>query len=150
MASGLKMVGVPTLDGLANQLPFTTHQICPVIDARKKEIYSAYFRYSPEYKNIERITDYRAIKPEALVKEIKEPTIFLGDGTSIYWDFFKKELGDIAELASPEIFFARAATVGKIGLEMLNNQDFIDPATATPIYIRKSDAELNFGRPKKK
>lgn len=150
MAANNKMIGVPTLDTLACQLPFSTHQICPVIDARKKEIYTAFFRYSPEYKSIERICDYRAIKPEALAAEIKEPTIFLGDGTTVYGEFFKQELGDLAMLAPSEVFFARAACVGKIGLEMLESKNFIDPATATPIYIRKSDAELHLSLPKKK
>jgi tRNA threonylcarbamoyladenosine biosynthesis protein TsaB len=150
MAANNKMIGVPTLDALACQLPFSVHQICPVIDARKKEVYTAFFRYSPEYKNIERISDYRAIEPHALAAEIKEPTIFLGDGATVYGELFQQELGDLAMLAPAAMFFARAACVGKIGLEMLKNQEAIDPATATPIYIRKSDAELHLSTPKKK
>lgn len=149
MAANNKMIGVPTLDGLACQIPFSTHQICPVIDARKKEVYTAFFRYSPEYKNIERVSDYRAVEPHALAAQINEPTIFLGDGATVYGRLFKQELGDLAMLAPAAMFFARAACVGKIALEMLKNQEAIDPATATPIYIRKSDAELHLSTPKK-
>ena len=147
MATNTKMLGVPTLDALACQFPFVSHAICPVIDARKNEVYTARYRFS-EAGIIERITGCRAIRPELLLQEIKEPTLFVGDGISIYGDLFKEKLGRLALFPPSQLFFARAAAIGKLALAMWDNNEFIEPAGATPIYIRKSDAELHFGKPK--
>ncbi|KKL06136.1 hypothetical protein LCGC14_2599040 [marine sediment metagenome] len=67
LAQGLNIpvVGIPTLDGLAFNLSCCQDLICPILDARKGEVYCAL------YKNGKRLTKYIACKPGSLLKELK-------------------------------------------------------------------------------
>src|SRR3990172_7190123 len=45
LATGKRVVGVPTLQAMAWSLPYCRYPVCPILDARKKELYSALFEY---------------------------------------------------------------------------------------------------------
>jgi tRNA threonylcarbamoyladenosine biosynthesis protein TsaB len=62
------VTGVSTLDVLASQTSPTPFLICPILDARKGEVYTAFYRYD-ERIVLRRLSAYRAIKPEVLVKQ---------------------------------------------------------------------------------
>ena len=64
------VAGVPTLDALAFQISPTPYLICPILDARKGEVYTAFYRFEDE-DNLKRQSAYQAIKPEDLVKKIR-------------------------------------------------------------------------------
>ena len=149
MATDKPLVGVSSLDGLACQFPSFPQQICPLIDARKKEVYMAFYRNSKQGQ-LERIIDYQAITPEKLPELINEPTLLVGDGAKLYQELLKKELGELVSFAPAELHFARAASIGFLALDQLQKREFIEAATAVPIYVRASDAELEFNKKKKK
>jgi len=146
MAAGIALCGVPTLDALASQVPFASELICPVLDARKKEVYTAFYRAEKETGKPLRISALRAITPEALAREIKEPVIFLGDGASVYEEILKGILGNLARFPSGAAFFPRAATIGMLALERFIKGEILNTAAAVPIYVRPSEAELHFGK----
>lgn len=145
MAADTKLLGVPTLDGLAHQLRYVPQQVCPVLDARKKQVYTAIYRPS-EDGILQRENDYLVITPEDLALRITEPTVFIGEGLTVYGDFFKERLGELARVVRGETYFARATTIGMLALDKWRHQDFLSLADAEPIYIRASDAELQFGK----
>ncbi len=142
MATGLPLIGVSSLDGLASQLPFARQQICTILDARKHEIYAAFYESSVESGEVQRTSEYLVMAPEQLTKQIDRPTIFVGDGVSVYGDFLKEALGSKALFAPEHIVFPRAATIGKLALNHYHQQHFLDPADAVPFYIRASEAEI--------
>lgn len=146
-AAGLPLIGIPTLDGLANQLPFSPFQVCPVIDARKKEVYWASYRFHAAGE-LARTDDFRVQTPDKLAATITETTLFVGDGAVLYENLLREALGDLARFAPPALCFARAASIGALAHAKLRDQEFLDPAAAVPIYIRASDAELEFGKKK--
>jgi tRNA threonylcarbamoyladenosine biosynthesis protein TsaB len=144
MSAGLKLVGVGTLDGLAAQL-FETGDtlICTVLDARKKEVYCGFYRSDPT--GMPRLQGkYRVMAPEALCARIAEPVIMLGDGTSVYGDFFRENLAANLMIPPAGSYFPRAASIGVLAGEKWRENEFLDPATVEPIYIRPSEAELHF------
>lgn len=147
LATGKPLIGVGTLDGLAGQFPYCSLPICPVVDARKKEIYTALYRCSQQGEP-ERTIDPMVIKPERLQEFITTPTLLVGDGLPLYGPLLKELLGDLALLAPPEICFARAAAIGSAAWHLFRQGAFLDPATAVPLYVRSSDAELQFGEKK--
>lgn len=146
MATGKPLVGVSTLSGLACQFPYQPHMICPIIDARKKEVYTAFYRCTSDGEARQE-SDIMVLQPAELVKKITIPTLFVGDGTLIYGDFLRDNLGDLVLIAPPETYFARAAAIGKLAVPLWQADNFLDPATAVPIYVRPSEAEINFGKP---
>ena len=144
MAAERPLIGVGTLDGLASQFPFFSLPICPVIDARKNEIYTALYRCN-RHGLPEKTTEAMVIKPERLRECITTPTLLVGDGLPLYGRMLKELLGDLVLLAPTEVCFARAASIGSAAWQLFRHGSFLDLATAVPIYVRASDAELQFG-----
>jgi tRNA threonylcarbamoyladenosine biosynthesis protein TsaB len=147
MATERPLIGVGTLDGLASQFPFSSLPICPVVDARKNEIYTALYRCNHQGIQ-EKTTEAMVIKPERLQEFITTPTLLVGDGLPLYGPMLKEMLGDLALLAPTETCFARAASIGSAAWHLFRQGAFLDPATTVPIYVRASDAELQFGEKK--
>jgi tRNA threonylcarbamoyladenosine biosynthesis protein TsaB len=141
-ATGKPVAGVSTLDVLASQIAPTPYLICPVLDARKKEVYTAFYRF--EKGLIKRQSDDQAIKPEDLVRRIKEQTIFLGDGARIYRDFFLNSLSTLALFPSPPLHLSHGSMVAKLGSELLQRGQCLDLSTFAPIYVRPSEAEMKW------
>ena len=97
----------------------------------------------------EKTTEPMVIKPERLPEFITTPTLLVGDGLPLYGQMLKELLVDLALLAPTEICFARAAAIGSAAWHLFRQGAFLDPATAVPIYVRASDAELQFGEKKR-
>lgn len=142
MAAGAPLLGVSALDGLAAQFAHAAVPVCPVLDARKKEVYAAFFRNGPEGM-LERTSDYMVLPPAALAAMISGPTLLVGDGATLYEELWRERLGGQALFPPAQIYFPRAAAIGLLALEKLARGEVLDPAAAVPIYIRPSEAELN-------
>jgi tRNA threonylcarbamoyladenosine biosynthesis protein TsaB len=146
LARGAELIGVGTLDGLAAQL-FAAGEtlICPVLDARKKEVYCGFYR-SANNGIPKLLKEYMVIRPEDLCDMIDEPVVLLGDGASVYGDLFQERLAGLLKMPHPSVYFPRAATIGLLAQDKWQNNEFLDPAEAGPIYIRASEAELHLGK----
>ena len=146
LAGGAKLIGVGTLDGLAAQL-FAAGDIliCPVLDARKKEVYCGFYKCDDQ--GMPRLQgQYLVISPDELCGRINEPVVLLGDGATFYGGLFQEKLAHFLKVVPAQVYFPRAATIGLLALEKWQRQEFLDPAGAEPIYIRPSEAELNLAK----
>ena len=139
-ATGLPLVGVPTLEAMAWTLPAARWQVCPVLDARKQEVYAALFRHEPE--GLRRMTEDAALAPEDLCRLIRNPTLFLGDGADAYGALFRERLGDKMLLPPLASRGARPACVAELGRRRLLRGDRDAPDSLVPRYLRPSEAEL--------
>jgi len=148
LATELPMIGIPTLEALAFQLPFADKPICPIIDARKKEVFAAMYQWQ-DNTILEKLSEDLAILPLDLVDRISGPTIFIGDGIETYGDFLKEKLGEKALFAPSEMCYARAASIGHLALKKCQKADFLHTETSAPVYVRPSEAEINFNKKKK-
>jgi tRNA threonylcarbamoyladenosine biosynthesis protein TsaB len=140
-ATGLPVVGVPTLEAMAWTLPAAKWQICPVLDARKQEVYAALFQHEPE--GLRRLADDQAVAPEDLCSLIRKPTLFLGDGLAVYRDTFRRLLGSRFLLPPAAHRGGRAACVAELGRTRLLAGERDDASVLAPAYIRPSEAELH-------
>lgn len=138
------VIGVATLDGLAYNLLSRDGLICPIMDARRDQVYTAIYRSDGE---LERLTDYMAIPVTELIQRLNsfdEPVIFNGDGVLVYQDMIKKEMGDKALMAPTNHLMQHASSIACIAFKMLesgNTHSYID---LVPFYLRKSQAEQKF------
>jgi tRNA threonylcarbamoyladenosine biosynthesis protein TsaB len=137
------VVGVATLDVLASQVSATSYLICPILDARKKEVYTAFYRYG-EGDLPRRQSDFQALRPEDLVKKIKERTIFLGDGVRTYGDLLLHSLPSLAIFPAAPLYVSHGSTVAKLGLDLLTKGEHLNVSTFSPIYVRPSEAEVKW------
>ena len=141
-ASGKPICGVSTLHALAVQTVTSSRIVCPMIDARRGEVYFAGFRKEGEYH----LTYYQpeeVLKPQDAIASIKEPCIFIGNGATLYQSDIKNTLGNRAQIA-PEVHnVIRASNVAWLAHQRLVTGDVDDIRRFAPIYLRKSDAERN-------
>lgn len=137
------VAGVPTLDALAQNVRFASSLICPVLDARKKEVYAALFRGNGEGE-LKKISEDWVLSPEKLCSRMAEKTIFLGNGVEVYGETFKKILGPQALFAPPELSLPRAVHVARLSLPKFKSSRTLDVFSFTPVYVRRSEAEIHY------
>lgn len=138
---GLPMALVPTLEALASRFPGERRVICPVLDARKKEVYAALFRREGEA--LARLSPDLAIPPGALVDRLPDGEIvFCGDGLGSYGPMLRDRLGERAAFVEGPAGLPSAAAVGILGERILLAGGAGDPRSAVPAYIRPSEAEF--------
>jgi tRNA threonylcarbamoyladenosine biosynthesis protein TsaB len=133
LARGLAVVAVPTLDALAARVPWARLPVCPVLDARKGEVYACRYRWDGEA--MRREWEYLALAPEALAGRLDEPTLLLGDGAPAV-------VSPHARRVAPALGTPSPAAVGVLGLARLRRGESVAPAALAPLYLRPSEAEL--------
>ena len=144
LATGKPVVGVCTVDALALNLADSAIIICPMLDAGRREVYTALYR--PRRSGIpEKITGERVVGPEEFLKEVDEDVIFLGDGSTKYAKLIREILPDKSYFASPQLQYVRAFAVGLLGMKKFRKGDTLDLITLTPQYLRLSEAEIKRG-----
>ena len=139
MALGLPVAPVPTLDALAWRLPFARAPVCPLLDARKGEVYLSLYRW--EKDRMERQWDYLALPPQEAALRLTAPVIVLGDGVAACLPFLQR-LGAGLSVAPPAHCTPSAAVVGQLGHAMLEAGEAIAADALAPLYLRPSEAEL--------
>jgi len=135
------LIAVPTLDAFARRVPFTLYNICPMLDARKDEVYTGLYRWCGD--RLEKTIPEMAIRPAEFLGSIRGRTIFLGGGAEIYKDAILDVLKNEAIFAPPWLMSPSASTVAEIAMERFRNGETSDPVTLTPFYIRRSEAEIH-------
>ncbi len=141
--AGKLYAAVPSLDALAFPLCFSEHPVCTILDARKKEVYCAL--YQPDRKgNLKTAMPWAVLSPAALADRIDRQVIFCGDAWPLYKSQIKRKLGSLAIGAPPFFHVIRASSVGELARRRFAKGQSDDPATSAPIYIRSSEAEINY------
>lgn len=143
MATGKALVGVPTLDALALACGGVDSLICCLLDARKQEVYAAFYRTTGSGLP-ESLGQPVVLAPAALLRNIREPVILVGPGAAVYKNLLA---GNEHVTFFPEhLSLPRAMYVGLLGARMLTAGERLDPVTAAPLYVRDSDAQINLKR----
>ena len=140
-----KLIAIPTLDCLAQNLKHYPGVICPIMNAQKKQVYTAIYR-TAEGK-LERLSDYQAIEADKLAEQLltlNETVWFTGDGVEAFADVFKEKLGDRCRLADGNTVLPRAGALAMLAAERAEKEEFDDLYQAELIYIRKSEAEVQW------
>ena len=142
-ALGCDIVPVPTLEGLCYQLREYTGLICPLMDARRAQVYSGV--YSFENGSLKAVFAGEALALDeqlARLKELDRDVMFLGDGVDVHMDTLKAQMGEHCLIAPAYRRYQNAACVA------MRAQDMLDEGTAAvkaedfaPEYLRRSQAE---------
>jgi len=137
------VVGISSLKALAWQCAETSYLICPLLDARKGEVYGATYRFNED--QLIQKTGARAMIPEAVAEDIQSPCVFIGSGARLYRQSIAVALGSLAHFVPEGQNIIRASSVAFLSMPRFEANDTDGIAGLVPHYIRKSDAELNFG-----
>ncbi|MCS7203803.1 MAG: tRNA (adenosine(37)-N6)-threonylcarbamoyltransferase complex dimerization subunit type 1 TsaB [Thermodesulfovibrio sp.] len=141
--TGKKVIPVSTVEALAWSLPYCKYQICPMIDARKGEVFSALFRWKED--EFIRITEDMVLDINDLIGLIKEKTLFVGDAAELYKPKLIEKLNNNAIISSSFWNTPKASSVAFLGLKKLRENQLVEARQLVPKYLRKSEAEIRFG-----
>ncbi|NLN07428.1 MAG: tRNA (adenosine(37)-N6)-threonylcarbamoyltransferase complex dimerization subunit type 1 TsaB [Firmicutes bacterium] len=143
-ALGIPLCGISTLEALAAQHPWFDGLVCPILDARRRQVYTALFR---GYGSLQRLAGDKAASLPAVLEKVEacgEKVLFVGDAVPVYREFISGKLGEKACLMPPESVICRAATAARLGLEMLARGQAVSWRELAPRYLRQSEAEVKY------
>ena len=143
LADKKPMVGIPSLDGLAHNLCFSDLMICPILDARKGEVYTAFYKRENGHV-LKKLTPDRVVNPQILLNEIGGEVIFLGDGIDVYRDLIKSKLKENAFFAPLHLKYPKASSIAQLAVSKFENNEIMDCDITLPIYVRMPEAEVKY------
>ena len=136
------LVAVPTVEALAYNLYDTNGLICPIMDARRNQVYTGIYRF--ENHKLVTLEDQMAVSITDLLDKLNErgePVTFLGDGVPV----FEKTIGENLKVphtfAPAHVNKLRAAAVAALGEIYYREGKLQSAAEHTPEYLRVSQAE---------
>jgi tRNA threonylcarbamoyladenosine biosynthesis protein TsaB len=132
------LVGVPSLDGLAAAAAGAADPVCPLIDARKDQVYAAL--YHPESSDRPgRASDYQALAPADFPRIIDGPTVFFGPGLARWADELAEALGDDFRPGPEHWHGLDAGRLIPLARRLFEEGADTDPARSAPLYVRPPD-----------
>lgn len=142
LALEVPIVGVPTLDTMAHAMVYTEYLICPIMDARRNQVYTALYQWEGNVLN--RLTEHMAVDIEEYVTKLgerKEKIIFLGDGVGVYENIIREKLQDKVVFAPSFCNLQHASVLADVATKLYEAGKAEDPSLFVPMYLRKSQAE---------
>lgn len=141
LALGKPLISVPTLDAMAYNLWGSTALVCPIMDARRNQVYTGLYDVSEKLRVIKPSC---AMDMQALLEELNgrgERVIFLGDGVPVYQEKIQNELHLPFLFAPAHMNRQRAASVAALGIQYKKEGKWETAAAHRPRYLRKPQAE---------
>ncbi|MFH1312618.1 MAG: tRNA (adenosine(37)-N6)-threonylcarbamoyltransferase complex dimerization subunit type 1 TsaB [Candidatus Eisenbacteria bacterium] len=147
---GMSIVGVPTLDCIAESLGSREGLVVPVRDARRGEIYFSIF--SAEKGTVTRTCDYLAMPPDRVISAINDlpagrSVVLSGDALSRYGDDLRAGVGSEVVFAPETMWAAKPSVVALMGASLIERGESADLDTIEPMYVRPSEAERQAAKP---
>jgi tRNA threonylcarbamoyladenosine biosynthesis protein TsaB len=145
LACGKPCVGFSSLTLLSMNFPLAAYPVCPLLDARKNEVYAALFECSTTIPTTQ-ICD--CVLPSELFldllrKTTDSPIIFCGDGAVRYRDLIARHMGRKALFAPFPLNTSRASNGALLALHLFQSGESLEPSCLLPTYLRASEAEIN-------
>lgn len=146
------LIHVPTVDGLAYNLYGCQDIICPIMDARRKQVYTGMYTFARRElegsKETELVLDVLEAQNASPIDELIErlnihgrPVVFLGDGVPVYQDVIREKMRVPFSFAPASANRQRAAVVGALGIQYYKEGKFETAMEHQPDYLRVSQAE---------
>jgi tRNA threonylcarbamoyladenosine biosynthesis protein TsaB len=140
LAMNKPVAAVPTLQALAWKLPHAAYPLCPMLDARKNEVYAALYRF--DGNTLAQLMPEAAIAIKELRNRIPGKIIFSGEAAHLYRKEIESQFGNDGLFAPLSAALPSAAVVAEIGLVSLGRGDLADIDSLTPLYVRRPEAEV--------
>lgn len=163
LALEIPIIEIPTLDGLACNLYGTDKLVCPIMDARRNQVYTGLYSYREERQSEEQEQRFSytlvPILPQCAVSiqeiaekcnEQQKEIIFLGDGVPVFAEQLKDLMKGPYSFAPAHMNRQRAASFAFLALEKLRKGEVVSAADHAPEYLRLSQAEREKAAKKEK
>lgn len=142
MALDIPIVSVPTCHALAYNLWGAKDIVCPIMDARRNQVYTGIYSFNGEKMNC--LMDQSAMDIRELIQILNRMDgriIFTGDGVPVFEDIIAEEMENDILFAPAHLNRQRAGAVATLGLLYYMEGHFERAEEHKPVYLRKSQAE---------
>lgn len=144
LGRNLPVVGVSTLDCMAEGASCWDGLVVPMRDARRGEIYFSV--YESAACSVTRLSPYLALAPQQAAGTLNDvsdgrPLLFVGDAITKYGEALALQLASKVTLAPGSMWAPRPGIVASIGLRMIQDGKTADLDSIEPMYVRPSEAE---------
>lgn len=136
---GRPIVGIPTLDVIAENAKPDKYKVVPILDAKRGQVYSAIYTFNGQH--IKRLSEDMVIDIDGLLEKIDDKVMFLGEGLERYQDVIKEKSNGMALFAPRKSWFPRASVVARHGIRRLKSGPPDSTYDISPIYHRRPEAE---------
>ena len=136
------IIHVPTLEGLAYNLYDAKGLVCPIMDARRNQVYTGIYRF--EQDKLITVEQQCAIEIDELLAKLntlQQEVIFLGDGVPVYQETIKSNVSVPYQLAPAHMNRQRAGAVGALAIQYFQEGKYVTAREHAPDYLRVSQAE---------
>ena len=147
LALNKPIISVPTLEGIACNFYGTDAIICPMMDARRQQVYTGIYHFAGGTE-FEELVAQEAGPVEDIIKKCNElgqklgkPVIFLGDGVPVYKDIIEELCNAEYSYAPAHLSRQRAGAVAIRAMKLYEEGKAEPASDHAPIYLRKSQAE---------
>ncbi len=141
-ALNIPLVAVPALEGLAYNLTGADALVCPLMDARRNQVYYGIYDVSAELPVT--IEKQAAAPIEFVAKkvcEIGREVIFVGDGVPVFAGYLEKTLDVPYRFGADSVRYQRASSVAALGKKYKEQGKGMPAEKFAPVYLRLSQAE---------
>ena len=147
------IIPIPTVDGIAYNLYGVEKIICPMMDARRNQVYTGLYTFAagtPEGKSLERKFEMQIIHEQfatsvediaSRINEIGKPVVLLGDGVPVYRDQIDKLLKVPYSIAPMHQNRQNAAALVSLAMQYASEGRMVSADEFAPDYLRLSQAE---------
>ena len=143
MAWNIPVIAVPTLEGLAYNMWGSSRLICPIMDARRKQVYTALYRFdkADRLETILKQTPMDIIELITLLNDRNEEVVFVGDGIDVYSQTIKENIKVPYAFAPAHMNKQRAGSVAAAAQIRFADGKYQNGDDFAPEYLRQSQAE---------
>lgn len=148
LAMGLNkpIIEVPTLEGMAYQMYGTSAAICPIMDARRNQVYTGLYQFVAGEEGYEMKTLQEGCACDILecidfVNANGKEVVFMGDGVEVFADVIREKCEVPVFFAPAHRRLQSAASVGALALIYAKEGKFTEAKDHAPDYFRVSQAE---------
>ncbi|MFB0926791.1 MAG: tRNA (adenosine(37)-N6)-threonylcarbamoyltransferase complex dimerization subunit type 1 TsaB [Acidimicrobiales bacterium] len=137
------MIGVSSLDLLAFPVRHTRRLIAATIDARRGELFTAFYRQVPG--GVQRVSEPQVVTPDDLYGELQAAStecLVVGDGALRYRDMLEGLTK--VEIADESLAYPSASSLVALAHARALREEFVQPTEIKPLYLRRPDAEINW------
>lgn len=142
LALNIPIINVPTMDAMAYNLYGIDGIICPIMDARREQVYTGLYSFDGGTFNV--VMEQKPVAVRELVEKINElnrKVTFTGDGVDSYKDIINKNIKVPFEFAPVHLNRQRAASLAALAQQYAEIGKFETAAEHKPEYLRLSQAE---------
>ncbi|GLC82574.1 tRNA (adenosine(37)-N6)-threonylcarbamoyltransferase complex dimerization subunit type 1 TsaB [Lacrimispora brassicae] len=135
------LISVPTVDAMAYNLYGSAYSVCPIMDARRNQVYTGIYDNRDGFSVIK---EQCAMDIEELVEELNtsgQKVIFLGDGVPVYRKQIQEKMTVPFLFAPAHLNRQRAAAVAALGCRYYEEGKTLGAEDHAPVYLRKPQAE---------